>query len=188
MPQEAHSPGFAKSVPGKYEEVRKPVKQKGVTGLTSQWVSGRDPWGQPSIGPLQAGVAGRARPGHRLQLCPDPRTHRNCMAATLPTPVRLCTLSLLVAPWAGRRRGRRVKLRAVGDRAGAGAPGGGRGGLSGHLPPSSPQPWEPRKDFPHAQHCTQAGLGPCSPFPSIRGPLILPLHPTPCFFLRPLGF
>lgn len=61
-------------------------RKKGVTGLTSQWVSGRTHGGQPSIGPLWAGVAGWARPGHRLQLCPDPRTHRNCMAATLPTP------------------------------------------------------------------------------------------------------
>ena len=135
-PKEVHSPGFAKSPwDGSQGNTRGSGNlvniKSGVTGLTSQWVSGRIRGGQLSIGPLWAGVSRRAGLGHCLQLCPDPRTHRNCMAATLPHRPSL-HLFLLMAPWAGRRRGRRVRPSCGGA---GGSQVGAAGGLSGHLPP-----------------------------------------------------
>lgn len=184
-PKEAHSPGFAKLVPRKHERVRKPGEQK----KRSNWLDfavgvWKAPRGQPSIGPLWAGVAGRARPGHCLQLCPDPRTHRNCMAATLPHRPSL-HLSLLVAPWVGRRRGRRVRpqLWGGGGQAGGwGLPGGGsQRTVWSPSPRPSPQPWEPKKDSPMPSAARRLGLVSPQPFPLNKGTSDPALHPTPCF-------
>lgn len=137
--------------------------------MTSQWVSGRTHGGN-----RRSGHCGPGWPGGRGQatVSSSALTLARTVTAWLPPsppPRPSLHLSLLVAPWAGRRRGRRVRpqLRGGGGQAGGWAPpGGGSGGLSGHLPPVLSATLGTKEGLPHAQHCTQAGLS----FPAALSP------------------
>ena len=149
-------------------------RKRGITGVTLKWVSGRIREGQLSIGPLGAGWPGRGRPCDCLQLRPDPRTHRNCMAAIPPLHRPSLHLFLLVAP--GRGDG-------VGGELGPAA--GADGGLEGPRPRrqgwpedrlvtfvlhSSQQTPGTRVDPPTPSTELWLDLVSQQPFPQIRGP------------------
>lgn len=183
-PKEVHSPEFAKSPwdgsQGNTRGSGNLVNRKsGVTGLTSQWVSGRICGGHLSIGPLWAGVSRRAGLGHCLQLCPDPRTHRNCMAVTLPHRPSL-HLFLLMAPGQGEGVGGELGP-AAGVR---GAPRWGRPEDCLVTFPPSLSPAYPRSQGrtpPTRSTTLRLDLVSPQPFPLNKGTSDPALHPTPCF-------